>query len=168
MAQLSPAAQHLMEYFGAIQGAVSSRASTAEVWDALRTQSAATGRPIPAGAFLAVNELRSIAVGLRSASEELNSAGGVGSLQSNMIGAAPYARSEAAQLAQPAWEVKFLHTMLVDGLETATWATTYFYGSLPATLEELQNAVAADATLMSTHYGAEASLGVSNLSIAAF
>jgi len=157
-----------MEFFGSIQGAVSARSSTADVWDAIRSQSVATGRPIPAGAFLAVNELRSIAVGMRTASETLAAAGGIGSLSSAMIATAPYQRSAASQMAGPAWEVRFLNTLMVDGLETGTWSTTYFYGSLPARIEDLQNAVAADAALMASHYGPATSVGVSNLSISSF
>ncbi len=161
MAALSPQAAKLMEFFGSIQGAVGERASTAEVWQAIRSQSEATGRPIPEGAFLAVNQLRSIAVGIRRAAENLQEAGGLGTLTSDMISQAPYQRSEAAQMAAPAWEVKFLNTLNIMGLETATWSTTYFHG-------QLINAVQADAALMASHYGPATSVGVSHLSISAF
>lgn len=168
MPALSPEGGRLMEFFGSIQGAVSSRASTADVWQAIRSQSTATGRPIPEGAFLAVNQLRSIAVGIRRAAENLQGAGGIGTLTSDMISMAPYQRPEAAQVAGPAWEAKFLNTLVIDGLEESTWSTTYFYGSLPATVDELVNAIQADASLMASHYGNAVSLGVSSLSISSF
>ncbi|HVD03202.1 MAG TPA: hypothetical protein VNF75_03580 [Candidatus Dormibacteraeota bacterium] len=168
MGDLSAGAQALMPYWGAIQGAVGSRASTAEVWTALRGASDAMGIPIPAGAFLAVNQLRSMAVQVRTAGEALGSAAAEAGLTSAMIGQAPYGRTLQEQALAPAWEVRFQNTLRIDGAESTIWSTTYYYGSLPATAGELISGVTADAAMMAGNYGAEASLGISNVHVNAF
>ena len=168
MADLTPEGQALMPFFGAIQGAVSGRLSTADVWSAIRSASEAQGIPVPSGAFLAVNQLRSIAVGMRTASEVLAAAGSEAGITSAMIGQAPYGRSLQEQVLAPAWEVRFLNSLLIDGIESGIWSTTYYYGSLPATVGELLNGVSADALMMPSLYGSEASLGISHVHVNAF
>ena len=168
MADLTPEGTALMPFFGAIQGAVTNRLSTADVWSALRSASEAQGLPIPSGAFLAVNQLRSIAVGMRTASEALAAAGAEAGITSAMIGQAPYGRTLQEQTLAPAWEVRFQNTLLQDGEQSSVWSTTYYYGSLPATTGELLSGVSADAAMMASNYGAEASLGISNVHVNAF
>lgn len=168
MANLTPEAMRLMEFWGSIQSAVTQHGSTQELWQAIRTQSELTGRAIPAGAFLAANQLRSLAVGIRTASEALADLTPSEAITGQVIGQAPYGRSLETQALAPAWEVRFLNHLMVEGEEEAVWNTTYFYGNLPATVEELNREVLGEAQTLASHYESLGTMGISNLQVNAF
>lgn len=155
--------------WGPIQSAVAQRLSTAETWGLIQSDLTARGLAIPTGAFLAVNQLRSIAVGIREASARLNATGFLGTLDAGMIASSPFGRTLQEQALAPAWQVRFLNQLrLPDGSLETVWHTTDIYGHLPATTAELLNQVQADADYIAGSYAGSSSEGVSNLQLIAF
>jgi hypothetical protein len=166
MADLSDAAKAAMRYYPEIQGSVSSNASTADVWAAIRDRAGELGLGTPGVTIQGVNELRSYAAQIRNASQRLNKAPDNYALEANMIAQAPWSRSITDQEAEPMWQVRFQHTTLHDGVETTEWRTSVFRNALPPTVGALARDVESDAYEMAADYGFEHT-GIDNIAVLA-
>lgn len=143
-----------LQYWGTVRGAVAQRASTADVWGAIRDMAAASGLPNLGISLQDFNQLRSAAVGVRNAGETLAKAPAEWGLNSSMIGVTPYARSLADRANTPQWSVGMYHTTAdLEGNESTDYRMVRFTGQLPATKADLELALEQDAEALADKYG---------------
>lgn len=88
----------LTALYGLIRGAVEQRVSTADLWQSIRDSG------IPAS-FQQVNEYRSAAATTRNARDVFAAADSTNAITANMIGTAPWARSQSSQSLAPAYQL---------------------------------------------------------------
>ena len=150
-----------MAWWGRIQGGVSERATTAEIWDAIRNLAAQENIRLPSDMFLQVNTMRSQAAALRNASEALGRASASTPLTSTFLAPLPYGRTAVEQTLAPAYHVR-VEYLARRGNETDHSYVTLDYsgGQLPATVGELYgDAQVATAGLVDTYGGELIELG---------
>lgn len=120
--------------WGTIQSAVSQRASTAQLWQAIR-ESAHTGT------FDQVNQLRSFAVGIRTAAERYSAAQDDHAISSGMIAEAPWSRPMHQRTLRTQYQINVPYLPPGAGPgESPGWITIYTT-ALPGSVGEL-NALA--------------------------
>jgi hypothetical protein len=144
-----------MAWWGRIQGGVSERATTAEIWDAIRSLAQQEGLKLPSDMFLQVNTMRAQAAALRNASERLGRAGASAPLTSEFIAGLPYARTATEQTLAPRYHVR-VNYVARRGAETEHSYITLDYtgGLLPSTVGQLyQDATTMTASLVDTYGG---------------
>lgn len=140
-------------FWGPIQGAARERASTAEIWQAIRDYAASSGTALPSNMFAEVNRMRSLATGLRVSSERLARAKDSDAITSSMIGRQVYGRNDIERSLAPAYHVRFeLTTHTADGPSTG-WYTLEYGGSLPSTVGQLMAEVGYYAEGLADSYG---------------
>ena len=167
MADLSPGATKLLAYWGNIQSAVAARASTADLWNTVRTAAAAEGYDIAPANAIDMGTLRSLAVSNRNAMEALAAAPATAAFDYTMLGTELYARSPAEQALAPLYLVRFEHNVTEDGEPATVWRTDTFRGMLPPTKDELQAQLDADAQLLAEEYTqSHVSIGAISISVA--
>src|SRR5215469_8148468 len=100
----------LKNQWGIISGQVSARATTAQLIDSLRAYAAAS----PAGwgprGVIYVTQLRSIAVAIRAAADQVTRDGFSGTILAHHISEAPWARSPIQQSLAPRFIIRALVT----------------------------------------------------------
>lgn len=147
---LSPEARLARTYAGPIAAAVSQRASTSEIWDAIRAAAASVGEGAPLPSLAAVNELRSLYASSRNAAEALDSARsteertGLGqSITGTMVSTGFRSRDTQALQTAADYLVRFERQYVDPFGKTGTqWITTrYSAGTLPPTVGELIDAL---------------------------
>ncbi len=144
-----------MAWWGRIQGGVSERATTAEIWDAIRSLAQQEGLSLPSDMFLQVNAMRSQAAALRNASERLGRASASTPITSDLLAPLPYGRPAVEQSLAAKYHVRVNYTAR-QGSEIAQSYVTLDYsgGQLPATVGELfADAQVATAGLVDTYGG---------------
>lgn len=140
-------------FWGPIQAAVRQRATTAEIWDAIRGYAADQNVPLPAGLFGEVNRMRSLAAGLRISSERLASARPDDAITSRMVGTQLYARNALERALGPAYHIRFeLSTTGPDG-PSIGWYTVEYSGGVPATVGQLMAELEQYAEGLADSYG---------------
>lgn len=133
--ELTPTAR---AYSGIVQAAVAVRASTADIWAAIRDAQATAERTYPQVSLQEVNSLRSWAASNRNAMERLATAGTGATLTGDMVGIDLSARTAVARAAAPEYWVR-LQLSGVDetGNETTKWLTITTLRELPVTVTDL-------------------------------
>jgi hypothetical protein len=126
-----------MAWWGTIQGAVEKGATTAQVWDAIRSFGEANNLAWPSDIFQQVNTIRGQAAALRNASTRLGQAAPSDAITGSMLAPLPYARSSVEQSLASQYHVRVGYTAR-QGTETDTAYVTLAYNQLPATVGELQ------------------------------
>lgn len=148
---LSPAARAALPYFGAIQEAVSRRANTTGIWDAIKADPLAVTAGAPLPSFQGVNELRALAAAGRNAGEALGAAleterrtGLAQGIDSRMMSYGISSRDQAAINAMAQYHARFEGTFNApDGSQFKQWLTVKFDASnMPATAGALADALA--------------------------
>ena len=143
-----------MAWWGVIQSAVRDRASTAEVWQAIRSFGEEAGVKYPAGMLQEVNRMRSQAAALRNASEYLDRASTTDALTSRMLAPLPYARSAVEQDLARSFHVRVGYTARKGSETESSYITLSYTGQLPATVGELYaDAQVATAATVDTYGG---------------
>lgn len=155
MPELSPAGQRALTYWGSIQSAVSDRASTSEVWSAIRGAAASLGLDSPGITVAGVNELRSYAASARNAMERIDRAPDSANIIGRYVSAAPWGRSMAEQNAVPRYQVNFEHTTILEGQEVTSWRPLMIAGAIPGTVGDLRDAVEAAGNELADDYDME-------------
>ena len=151
---VSEGAQSILFAWGAIEQATANRASTAEVYQAIRDAATAQGMPAPSIPLRAVNELRSYAVAIRNASEALERADTSTALLSDYIAQAPWSRDLAAQNAAPELQVRFEQSFIDQaGGAFTQWRTLLISGAIPETIQSLYDHTEATAEALADEYG---------------
>jgi hypothetical protein len=135
----------LKNQWGILSGQVSARATTAQLIDSLRPyDAAAPGGWGPRG-VIAVSQLRSIAVQIRTASEAISRDAMTGTILQQHIAEAPWSRSPIQQSLAPRYMIRSLvespNPEAIAGVAGAQsslqqWITHYA-STLPGTLDEL-------------------------------
>lgn len=141
-----------MAYWGTIQSAVSQRASTADIWSAIKAAQAAEpggGGPVT---LQGVNELRSAAAQLRNGAENLSAARSVeeGSglaqgITGAMMATAPWSGDQQVLSTLADYQVRFeaLFTTPLGESASVTLTALFPNGALPATVGDLISALGA-------------------------
>ncbi len=147
-------------WWGIVQGAVRERATTAEIWQAIRDFGTANDLAYPSDMFAQVNRLRAAAANLRNASERLGQAAPDAALTSTFIAPTIYARSSVEQALAAQYHVRVGYTAR-QGAETAdSYITLSYSGQLPATVGDLYaDAQVATASTVDTYGGELIGLG---------
>jgi hypothetical protein len=164
-----------MAYWGSIQNAVSARASTADVWAAIRAAQAAEPGGGGGVSVQGVNEVRAAAARLRNASENFTQArdfaertGITQAIEGTMMSTAPWSREPQVLSTLADYQVRF-ETLLTTpaGEQASAWVTARFpTGQLPVTVGELIDALSAYS--LAFGYADEATLaGIGDVSITA-
>ena len=126
-------------WWGAIQGSVRARATTAEVWSAIRDFGAREGLTYPPGMFQEVNRLRSAAVGLRVATQRLGTALNTDAITGSMVGQTIYTRPGASRDLLRQYHVRVNYEAVRAGQLEQSYITLPYTGSLPGTVGELRD-----------------------------
>jgi hypothetical protein len=150
-------------FWGIIRSAVEERATTAELWQAIRDYAESTGLGLPAGMFRAVNEMRSLAVLQReratALTEAINRARETGEavpLTADYI--APDINTATGLFAGQVPQYTVYATTRVrdaTGQEFTTHVRVDIGSTVPSTLSDLANYVDQFAQLMNEGYDLE-------------
>jgi len=162
--ELTPGQLKLMPIWGSIEAAVSQRASTADLWQAVREAAAQGNLDITGVNAIDLGGLRSMGAQIRNAAANLASATAGASIEGSMVAQAPWARPLAEQNALGMYQVRYLHSVLEDGEAVTAWRTSVFEGAIPATVEGLMAAVTEDAQAVADSHGTS-HIGVSGVQI---
>jgi hypothetical protein len=143
-----------MAWWGVIQSSVRDRATTAEVWQAIREFGAANDIKYPPGMLQEVNRMRSQAAGLRNASERLDRAASTDALTGSMLAPLPYARPGVERDLARSFHVRVGYTARKGSETDSSYITLSYSGQLPATVGELYaDAQVATASTVDTYGG---------------
>lgn len=172
---LSDAGRAAMAYWGTIQNAVAERASTAQIWDAIRAAQAAEpggGGPVTVAG---VNEVRSAAAKIRNSADGLTmardletSTGLAQSITSSMMTTVPWSRDPGVLSTLADYQVRFQTLFTTPaGAQASAWVTAKFGGGeLPVTVGDLIDALGAY-SLAFGYTDAASFTGVGDVSITA-
>jgi hypothetical protein len=152
MSDLTPGQRRALQYWGPIEHGTLAGENTAQIWQRIRDQAAALGYDTPGVGARDIAYLRSQAVGIRTARDQLERAGEQDLITGEMIGSVPWSRGLASQNVVPKWQVRFEHNIVVDGRETTVWRTSMFTGSIPRSRRELETDLNADAANLAREY----------------
>lgn len=142
-------------FFGAIQRGARERATTAEIWDAIRSRADELGVRYPSTILQDVNRLRGVASGLARTSRAIANARDDQSLDRRFIGQQLYARDLNAQATAPSFHVRFQVDVTRPEGTSSEWYTLGYDAVLPATVGELLADVEAYAQSLGGDYGIE-------------
>ena len=143
---LSDQGKSALVYWGEIQAAVSQKATTADVWAAIRGAAAEAGLTSPGVTLQGVNEVRSAAAQIRNSGTALGQSRDVAertglaqTIDSSMMAVAPWSRDPQVLQTLSDYTVRFqMQTVDANGQTQTTWLTNlYPGGTLPATVGEL-------------------------------
>lgn len=135
----------LKNQWGVISGQVSARATTQQLINSLRPYAAAAPGGWGPQGVISVSQLRSLAVKIRTASEQITKDGMTGTILAAHIAEAPWSRSPIQQQLAPRFMIRALVSSAnpealagVAGVpaQLQDW-TTHHASSLPGTLDEL-------------------------------
>lgn len=126
----SSSSAELTALYGLIRGAVEQFATTAQLWQSIRQSGIAAS-------FQQVNELRSDAAATRNARTAFESADDSQAITANMIGTAPWARSQSAQSLAPQYQLNIPYTYTdTEGNQINSWVSKTV-SVLPAAVGDL-------------------------------
>lgn len=128
----------LKNQWGIISGAVSARFTTSQVIDSLREYAAANPGGWGPRGVIYVSELRSIAVGIRTASERITKLGFTGPIDASLIAEAPWARSAVQRALSPGYFIRAL----------VSYTNPEFLAGVPGAPETLQKWVSHTTSLL--------------------
>lgn len=154
VSSLTPNQTRALAFWGNIEASVRQSLTTADLWSAIRAASGTEqGEPIGfSAADLSV--VRGMAASIRNAASELASQGVSNTLTADMIGRAPWARTQAEMNTLPIWQVRFQHTTTnANGQQETNWRTSVFTGQIPDTVGGVLDAVDQDALGIAEDYG---------------
>lgn len=157
---------HSLAYYGAIQGATQRGEDTAGIWQAVRDVQASFGADVGLPGFQDVNRMRNAAGLENRAIDNLSRTPGNIALDSQFISTAPWSRPQGEQNSLGIWQARIEHQTMVDGRLQTDWRTVQFTGGLPATVQDLRDAIDQDAQAMADQYGVE-HVGVLSISLQA-
>lgn len=152
MPELTPGMLKLTTYWGTIQSAVSQRASTADLWSAVKNAAAAEGFSIAGASGADMSRLRGIAAANRNAMETFSRSGAGLGITANMVGSELYARDPTTQALTPRFVVRFAHNVIENGAETTQWRASVFEGILPPTVGEMRAQLEIDGQFYAEDY----------------
>lgn len=154
--ELGPAGEAYAWAWGAVQSAVGARASTAEVFQAVRDEAARTGQAMAPDMWQAVNELRSLAATMRNGAEAFQSADRAELFTRAFAPPDINARAAADQALFPEALVRFRMDVINPNGETDSRAVTVRINWTPdMTVGDVQDQVMGLAGGLAERYGVE-------------
>ena len=138
--------------WAAIRGSTGERADTAAVWGRIRDTLDQTGTTLPPNAFQLVNQYRSLATGLRNATQAFDRASGDQLISGQMLGQSPFSRSLDQQALVSEYHVQYQVTGTVGGQTYTQWLTDTV-GSLTGLTKDQLLAQLYDSALLGTLTG---------------
>lgn len=142
-----------LQYWTSVYGAVNQRASTADVWAAIRNQVESVHGSSFGITLQDFNQLRSQAVAVRNSVEHFNGSPLESGLTGESIGQVPWQRDQGTRNASPIYQVRFAHTTVNEqGDESTDYRSVTFTGGLPETKQALIDAVNRDAEALADNY----------------
>lgn len=156
----------IAQYWGVIRGQIAARATTAQLWSAVRNAAAAEGYTTLTGGLAEMNRLRGLGTGLRAAAERFAKARGSAGIESSMFAPDVSARSIPGLSVTPTYRVSFVHTTVdLQGILRTQYRIVSFPLQLPSTKDALIAELDADAGALAGKYG-EQHLSVGHIEIA--
>lgn len=165
MADLRPGAAKLLPLLGDIQAGAAAHDTTAALWQRVQDAAASQGYDISGASALDLGQLRSWAASNVYAQEALAKAGASTSLDASMIGRELYTTPGTIEGRQQLYNVRFLHTVIENGVEINIWRTSQFTGLLPPTKDQLEQLMDSDAQQLADEYN-QAHVSIGSISIA--
>ncbi len=151
MSPAGGASGNLAKYWGTVVSSVNQRASTADLWSALKSAAANNPSDLAGVSIGDVNAMRSAAAGIRAATDAFQAADLSAAIDSTMVAQTPFSADLGAQAISPVYNVSFERTFINDqGVQEVEMRTDRFVGGLPGTVQDLLDTVAND---MDTLYG---------------
>lgn len=150
MPALSDAGRNAMAYWGIIQSAVADRASTADIWSAIKSAQAEQPDKYGSVTVQGINEVRSAGAAIRNTSESLSNArsteessGLPQSITSKMMTTVPWSRDPQILNTLVDYQVRFeaLFTTPLGASASVMLTAKYGAGELPDTVGELVDAL---------------------------
>lgn len=126
-------------FWGSIQRSARERATTAQVWEAIRSRADELGVRYPPGVLQDVNRLRSLATGMAETSRRISRADDSAPITGRLIGQQIYARSLTDQALAPSFHVRFQVPVTTPEGTRTDWYTMEYNGPLPATVGQLRS-----------------------------
>lgn len=142
-------------FWGTIQASARSRATTAQVWEAIRARQDELGFRLPSTALADVNRLRSLATGLAETARRIGRAGDDDALTGRMIAQQVYARTETVRGLAPSYHVRFQVPVTTPEGTRRDWYTMEYNGPLPATVGALRSDLSVYTSSLGEDYGVE-------------
>lgn len=155
----------LAMFWGVIQSAVNQRKSTAEVWQAVKSEAEKQGVSLAGVRIQDMNTLRGLAARVRNASENFMRADLDAVIDPTMVSHYINSRDLNAISQAPIYQVRFQHVVSEFGEEQTIWRTVRYTVDLPLTKGELLDELEAGAMQMASEYGQE-HLGIGQIEIA--
>lgn len=154
----------LRAYWGAIQKAVSNRATTKDLWAAVKDAAQQEGASLQGVTPFHMNALRSLAIGIRNSKESFEKASPTSPITSDMISTNINSNPLGTRNTVPMYQIRYQHNVVQDDEQFTTWRTSLFTGELPTTKEDLIAELDAQAELIAHDYGQE-HVGIQNIEI---
>ena len=152
MADLSRVPKPLLAFWGTIQAGVYQKATTGQLYSALRGAMADAGISAIPGMFQGVTILRSIAARQRRASEAFMKAAPGAAADAAWFADSINSRPQQAQDAYGRWQFRWQHNYVDNGVAGSSWRVVSFEGTLPPTKEEIVSEIMATAEYLSRKY----------------
>lgn len=130
-----------LTYWGVVQHAVQNKATTAELWEAIRQSAADQGWERPGVTLRGINEIRSMAAQTRNADTRLAQTDREAVLGTQHFSEAPWSRPPTDRNLSPMLQIRFEHHTIVDGELQTNWRTVIHSGILPSTVGDLYDLV---------------------------
>jgi len=152
---LSPDAQKALAYWGVIELAAETRATTADMWEWIRQSAEEVGLAKPGVTVRGVQELRGRAGQIQEAARKFGLLPDSTRVRGEHVAVPPWARDPGAMKAQPKFAVRFKHTFTEGGITKVEWRTSVFTGKINHTAGRLRSDVELDAQNMAAKYNTE-------------
>jgi len=164
---LSPDAAKAMAYWGIVELAAESHATTADLWSWIRDAADELGLASPGVTVRGIQELRGRAGQIQAAKDKFAKLADNQRVRGEHIATPPWARDPSLMRAQPKFAVRFRHTVIRNGIEQTEWKTSVFPGKVTHTAGRLRADVELDAQNLANKYETE-HVGISDLQILEF
>lgn len=122
-----------LAYWGTIRQSVAGRASTSDVWNAIRATQERFGLPSPSGGLFGVTRMRSIAAQQRNAVEAFAAAGPEQALSAAWVAPDINSRPITEQEITPIYNIRMQVNVATPEGEQTAWLTYVARNGLPAT-----------------------------------
>ena len=153
MPDLSDQARKALAYWPQIEFAARYGMTTADLWNTIRDAAEGMGLASPGVTAAGVSELRGLATGIQRSEREFAAADPSSNLGPHLTREAPWSRDLPSMNADQMFQVRFEHTVVIDGEEQTVWRTAMYRGhEMPATVGDLQDLIDLDAEEMAGDY----------------
>lgn len=144
--QLSPEAKRALAYWGVIELAAETGATTRDLWSWIHDEAEAKNLGSPGVTVRGVSELRGRAGRIQEAGRQFRGLDDNRRIRGEHVATPPWARDPGQQKAQPRYAVRYKHTFERGGQVLTEWRTSVFNGRPNVTAGQLRRDVELDAS----------------------